>query len=154
MRQVEPGTGSDLSKLAFSPDGTELAAAASRETRVWDLQTREVLAQFEPDQAGYAVFAADGAGVLISDSSGTISRWDLDSASVVDSWTLDDPDCGEYGQPAFASYQRHGDGLCRGHGIRVLTVTASGIARITSLLDPGPFVVFGLPSHVRDASKR
>ncbi|MGH8791324.1 MAG: sigma-70 family RNA polymerase sigma factor, partial [Stackebrandtia sp.] len=43
------------------------------------------------------------------------------------------------GQPAFASYRRDPDGVNRLHGILVLAVSASGIARISAFLDPELF---------------
>jgi RNA polymerase sigma-70 factor (ECF subfamily) len=51
------------------------------------------------------------------------------------------------GQPAFAVYERDGDGTYGAHAVMVLTVTAAGIARIVTFLDPGLFRVFGLPHH-------
>jgi RNA polymerase sigma-70 factor (ECF subfamily) len=49
-------------------------------------------------------------------------------------------------QPAFAIYQRGGDGVYRAHAVQVLTVTPGGIARLDIFLDPGLFRVFGLPA--------
>ena len=49
------------------------------------------------------------------------------------------------GQPAFAAYQRERDGAYHAHAVVVPTVTATGIARIVSFLDPGLFRAFGLP---------
>ena len=49
------------------------------------------------------------------------------------------------GQPAFAVYERGPDGTFRAHAIQVLTVTATGIARIVAFADPGLFPAFGLP---------
>ena len=42
------------------------------------------------------------------------------------------------GQPAFAVYQREPGGGYHAHAVLVLTVTATGIARIVSLPEPGP----------------
>jgi RNA polymerase sigma-70 factor, ECF subfamily len=50
------------------------------------------------------------------------------------------------GQPALASYRRHPDGVCRPHGIHVLTLSGTRIARIRTFLDPDLFPTFGLPS--------
>ena len=41
------------------------------------------------------------------------------------------------GQPAFAVYQRGDHGVYRAHALQVLTLTASGIARIVVFADPG-----------------
>jgi RNA polymerase sigma-70 factor (ECF subfamily) len=49
------------------------------------------------------------------------------------------------GQPAGAAYRRDDDGVHRAHGVHVLTVTATGIARIVAFLDPSIFPRFGLP---------
>ncbi|MBV9208211.1 MAG: sigma-70 family RNA polymerase sigma factor [Actinobacteria bacterium] len=49
------------------------------------------------------------------------------------------------GQPAFAVYQREPAGTYQAHAVQVLTVTAAGIARIVSFVDPGLFASFGLP---------
>jgi RNA polymerase sigma-70 factor (ECF subfamily) len=51
------------------------------------------------------------------------------------------------GQPAFAVYERGADGTYGAHAVMVLTVTAAGITRIVSFLDPGLFGVFGLPQR-------
>jgi RNA polymerase sigma-70 factor (ECF subfamily) len=49
------------------------------------------------------------------------------------------------GQPAVAAYLRGGDGGYDAHAIQVLTVTATGIARVVAFLDPSLFVTFDLP---------
>lgn len=48
------------------------------------------------------------------------------------------------GQPGFAVYKRGEDGAYHAHAIQVLTVTASGIARIVVFTDPEVFTSFGL----------
>ena len=53
-------------------------------------------------------------------------------------------------QPAFAVYQRGGDGEYRAHAVQVLTVTPGGIARLDIFLDPGLFRVFGLPARLAE----
>lgn len=49
------------------------------------------------------------------------------------------------GQPAFAVYERDADGTYGAHAVMLPTVTAAGIARIVTFLDPGLLAVFGLP---------
>ena len=49
------------------------------------------------------------------------------------------------GQPAAAAYRRGTDGTYQAYGIVVLTVSATGIARIVVFGDPGLFGRFGLP---------
>jgi RNA polymerase sigma-70 factor, ECF subfamily len=49
------------------------------------------------------------------------------------------------GQPAAAAYHRDGDGTYRAHGIVVLTVTTTGIARLVVFADPGLFAIFSQP---------
>lgn len=49
------------------------------------------------------------------------------------------------GQPAFAAYQRGGDGRYRIVNIQVLDVTATGISHVVNFLDPRLFATFGLP---------
>jgi RNA polymerase sigma-70 factor, ECF subfamily len=51
------------------------------------------------------------------------------------------------GQPAFAVYEREGDGSYGAHAVMVLTVTAAGIARLVVFLDPGLLAAFGLPDR-------
>jgi len=51
------------------------------------------------------------------------------------------------GQPAFAAYEREHDGVYRAHAALVLTVTATGIARIVIFLSPGLLGAFGLPQE-------
>jgi RNA polymerase sigma-70 factor (ECF subfamily) len=49
------------------------------------------------------------------------------------------------GQPAYAIYQRESDGEYHAHAVLVLTVAATGIARMVSFLDPDLFGSFRLP---------
>jgi RNA polymerase sigma-70 factor (ECF subfamily) len=49
------------------------------------------------------------------------------------------------GQAAFAVYRRDERGVYRAHALQVLTLTATGIARIVAFADPGRFTSFGLP---------
>ena len=49
------------------------------------------------------------------------------------------------GQPAFAAYRRGRDGAYEAHALQVLTVTATGVARLVIFLDPALFRPFGLP---------
>jgi RNA polymerase sigma-70 factor (ECF subfamily) len=49
------------------------------------------------------------------------------------------------GQPAFAVYERGGDGRYGAHAVMVLTVAVDVITRIITFLDPGLFAMFGLP---------
>jgi RNA polymerase sigma-70 factor (ECF subfamily) len=51
------------------------------------------------------------------------------------------------GQPAFAAYRRGRDGTYEAHALQVLTVTATGVARLVIFLDPALFRTFGLPPH-------
>ncbi|WP_441249102.1 sigma-70 family RNA polymerase sigma factor [Kitasatospora sp. McL0602] len=48
------------------------------------------------------------------------------------------------GQPALAIYRREGDGLHHGHGVQLLTVTPTGIARMVTFLEPELVAGFGL----------
>jgi RNA polymerase sigma-70 factor (ECF subfamily) len=52
---------------------------------------------------------------------------------------------GANGQPALAQYRRDHDGAYHAHGVHVLTLGASGVARIVAFLDPSLFPVFALP---------
>ena len=49
------------------------------------------------------------------------------------------------GQPAAALYLRGADGVLRAHAVHVLTVSTSGVARISAFIDPSRFPGFGLP---------
>ena len=49
------------------------------------------------------------------------------------------------GQAAFAVYRRDEHGVYQAHALEVLTLTATGIARIVAFADPGRFTSFGLP---------
>jgi RNA polymerase sigma-70 factor (ECF subfamily) len=51
------------------------------------------------------------------------------------------------GQPAFAVYERDGDGSYQAYGVTVPEVTATGIGRIVTFFDPGLFGSFGLPQE-------
>jgi RNA polymerase sigma-70 factor (ECF subfamily) len=52
------------------------------------------------------------------------------------------------GQPAVAMHVRDHDEVLRLHSVQVLTVTASGIARVVAFLDKALFAKFGLPAHL------
>jgi RNA polymerase sigma-70 factor (ECF subfamily) len=59
------------------------------------------------------------------------------------------------GQPAFAVYQRDEHGVYQAHALEVLTLTATGIARIVAFTDPGRFTSFGLtPEYPAGAARR
>jgi RNA polymerase sigma-70 factor (ECF subfamily) len=49
------------------------------------------------------------------------------------------------GQPALAEYQRGPDGGYHAHGVQVLTITGSRVARITAFHQSGLLAAFGLP---------
>ena len=51
------------------------------------------------------------------------------------------------GQPAFAVYRRDSGTAYHAHAVQVLTMTATGIARIVAFTDPGLFTSFGLPAR-------
>jgi len=51
------------------------------------------------------------------------------------------------GQPAFAVYRRESGTAYHAHALQVLTVTATGIARIVAFTEPGLFASFGLPAR-------
>jgi len=55
------------------------------------------------------------------------------------------------GQPAFAVYRRESGTAYHAHALQVLTVTATGIARIVAFTDPGLFASFGLPARYDSA---
>ena len=57
------------------------------------------------------------------------------------------------GQPALASYRRHGDGAYRAYAIQVLTTAGPHVTRVTSFIDPGLFAAFGLPPALGPASR-
>jgi RNA polymerase sigma-70 factor (ECF subfamily) len=52
------------------------------------------------------------------------------------------------GQPGFAAWERGPDGVYCAHGIQVLTLAGTGVARIVSFNDPGLFPAFGLPAEL------
>ena len=57
------------------------------------------------------------------------------------------------GQPAFAVYRRGSGGPYLAHALQVLTVAATGIARIVAFTDPGLFTLFGLPMQYGAAAE-
>jgi RNA polymerase sigma-70 factor (TIGR02960 family) len=61
------------------------------------------------------------------------------------------------GQPAFAEYQRTGDGSYAANGIQVLTLIGSRVSRIVAFIDPALVPLFGLPptlSHAPTSHER
>ena len=69
-----PGAGSRARSVAFSPDGTVLAAAYPDEIRLWDMTTRAVTATL-PDGANSVAISADG--ILASGSGDGVTLWDM-----------------------------------------------------------------------------
>ena len=57
------------------------------------------------------------------------------------------------GQPAFAAYRRGHDGNYEAHALQILTVTATGVARLVIFLDPDLFPAFGLPPRYGTAER-
>jgi len=56
------------------------------------------------------------------------------------------------GQPAFAAYLRGHDGVHRAHAVQVLTVSASGIARVVSFNQPELLATFGMAQTLSSAT--
>jgi RNA polymerase sigma-70 factor (ECF subfamily) len=54
------------------------------------------------------------------------------------------------GQPAAAAYLRNADGLLMAHGVHVLTLTRTGVARVVAFRKPGLLPAFGLPGSMPD----
>ncbi|QYN25636.1 sigma-70 family RNA polymerase sigma factor [Amycolatopsis sp. DSM 110486] len=52
------------------------------------------------------------------------------------------------GAPAFAVYQRGGDGAFHAYGVQVLSLIGAHVARINAFLDPGLIAAFDLPAVV------
>src|SRR6516162_1701805 len=52
------------------------------------------------------------------------------------------------GQPAFAAYRRGHDGNYEAHALQILTVTATGVARLVIFLVPSLFAAFRLPPRL------
>ena len=52
------------------------------------------------------------------------------------------------GQPAFAAYRRGHDGTYEAHALQILTVTATGVARLVIFLVPSLFAAFRLPPRL------
>jgi RNA polymerase sigma-70 factor (ECF subfamily) len=57
---------------------------------------------------------------------------------------------GANGQPAAGAYLRDPDGVLRGHGIHVLTVSRTGVSRVVAFRKPGLLAAFGLPESLSD----
>jgi len=55
-------------------------------------------------------------------------------------------------KPAFAAYLRGHDGVHRAHAVQVLTVSASGIARVVSFNQPELLATFGMAQTLSSAA--
>jgi WD40 repeat protein/serine/threonine protein kinase len=64
--------------LAFSPDGTTLASAASQQgaPRIWDVATGQERLSLKTSGVGTLAFHPDGAKLATGDRSGTVALWD------------------------------------------------------------------------------
>jgi RNA polymerase sigma-70 factor (ECF subfamily) len=58
------------------------------------------------------------------------------------------------GQFALGVYARGRDGLHHGYGLQVLTITESGVARITAFIDAALLATFGLPADLTARASR
>ena len=65
--------------LAFSMDGTRLAAAGLTEIRVWDLRSGATLASFEPEQSLFCLAFSPNGKQLASCALFELELWDVDS---------------------------------------------------------------------------
>jgi RNA polymerase sigma-70 factor (ECF subfamily) len=54
------------------------------------------------------------------------------------------------GQPAAAAYLRNAEGMLMAHGVHVLTLTRTGVARVVAFRKPGLLPAFGLPGSMPD----
>jgi WD40 repeat protein len=85
QRVGDPLTGhqAQITALAFSPDGTQLASAGSHDltARIWDVATRRQIGDPLTGHADavYAVaFHPNGKELVTSSGDDTIRRWDID----------------------------------------------------------------------------
>jgi WD40 repeat protein len=84
------GSGSNISALAFSPDGRYgLSVANDNVVRVWDLKTGEQVRAFtgHTDLVWAATFSPDGRFVLTGSSDHTARLWDIASGTLVRSFS-------------------------------------------------------------------
>jgi WD40 repeat protein len=75
-------TEGEVNSLAFSPDGTTLAATSSGATTVWDVASRSL--RYESFFAGvYAdvAFSPDGKAIATTGSGGGVAFWDVDTGA-------------------------------------------------------------------------
>jgi WD40 repeat protein len=86
VRVLSAGDG--VFDVAFSADGTLLAAAADRTTWVWDLGTHEEPAALPqpPTKIDIARFSPDGAHIVSASEDGVVRRWDATSGEMLGSW--------------------------------------------------------------------
>jgi len=83
-RVLAGGTGKEF-QIAYSPDGSVIAAVEADEAKVWDAQTGEPLGSLAYDGMGTVnalAFSPDGAQLAVADNT-TITLWDMNNGKQV-----------------------------------------------------------------------
>ena len=87
VRRPLTGPRKNIASLAFSPDGTVVAAGAEEQTiALWDVQTQKPIGALAGHTATVTtlLFDPDGGTLLSGSLDGTIIRWDLENMKAID----------------------------------------------------------------------
>ena len=137
LRAILPAHGRSVDSMAFSPDGTRLAAAAGDTVRMWDVRAGTQVAVLRTDVGGVVItsFSPDGRFILTAGFLGTTTVWDAATGEALANFRgADGPATVWEVKAGYIFDARKADGLLTGawftnDGEHIVTATIRGAVR-------------------------